>query len=426
MIQLPTVDLTRVYSIDNSILPMLASMQHNGMPVDVERITALGVRFTAEIDQYRYKIQPMAWPDFNPASADQVSELLFGKLSLRPGKKTAGGNRFTTDDKCLERLKHDHPVVPLLQEYRGVAILNNTFVNGILKKKSAENRLHTHLNHAAVVSGRLSSSDPNMQNIPTESENGKLIRLCFRVLSGRHLGVYDLSQIELRVLAHFSRDPVMCEAFHKGQDLHLTTAAMVAGVPYHTVDKHHPLRYPSKRFNFGIAYGISDEGLLDQLKLQGINWDLTDVAKFRKEWLRVYAQVQPAMETVWGYVRKHGYAVDLWGRPRLLPGIWAESPRIRSESERMAFNHVIQGGAAGIIKKIMARLWRETPAMELVVGGPLMWLLQVHDELLLEFYDWCDKKIIEDWVLAAMKETVQLEVPMFGDGKVVQAWGEAK
>jgi DNA polymerase-1 len=405
---------------------MLASMETNGMPVDVDAIKKLGAHFQQEIDQLRFKIQPHAWPGFNPASPDQVAELLFGRLHLKPGKKTASGTRFTTDDKTLERLKHDHSVVPLFQEFREVDKLKGTFVDGILSALTPELRLHTHLNHASVVSGRLSSSDPNMQNIPTESERGKLIRMCFRVLYGKRLGVYDLSQIELRVLADFTHDPVMTDAFKRGQDLHLKTASEISGTPYDQCDKHHPLRYPSKRFNFGMAYGISDEGLKDQLAMQGIIWTVEEVAKFRKEWFRVYAYVRPAMEAVWAYVRKHGYAVDTWGRPRRLPGIWSDSPRIRSESERMAFNHVIQGGAAGIIKKIMARLWLETAAMENALLAPLLWLLQVHDELLLEMYDWCDTKKVEEWVLNAMKTTVQLSVPMFGDGKVVMAWGEAK
>ena len=160
--------------------------------------------------------------------------------------------------------------------------------------------------------------------------------------------------------------------------------------------------------------------------MQGIVWAVEEVAKFRKEWFRVYQQVRPAMEVVWAYTRRHGYVVDTWGRPRRLPGIWSDSPRIRSESERMAFNHVIQGGAAGIIKKIMARLWQETEAMENKVRTFILWLLQVHDELLFEMPACIDPKPVMDWVLDVMRTTVELSVPVFGEGKMVQAWGDAK
>src|SRR6266850_5903565 len=169
----PISRIDSLSAMDSAVLPMLASMEKNGMPVDVVYLNQLGHEFQSELDRIRYQITPYAWPDFNPGSPDQVAYLLFSQLHLRSGKKTKGGKRFTTDDKTLDRLKHDHPVVPLMQSYREYDKLKGTFIDGIIANTTPEFRIHSRLNHARVVSGRLSSSDPNLQNIPAEGDLGK-------------------------------------------------------------------------------------------------------------------------------------------------------------------------------------------------------------------------------------------------------------
>lgn len=420
---LPVAQLVDVYNIDNSILPMLAEMETNGMPVDPVYMRQLGAEFQVEMDTIRYNILPFAWPEFNPDSPDQVADLLFDKLRLKPGKKTPTGKRFTTDDKILEKLKHDHEVVKLLQDYRGVSKLKGTFIDGILKNLSSQERLHTQLNHATAVTGRLSSSEPNLQNIPAVGPKGKKIRSGFRAKDDRVLMVGDMSQFQLRILADFTQDPVMLDAYHNNQDLHSKTAASIGGYAIDQVPKE--LRTASKRFNFGMVFGISDPGLQDQLRGDGYNWPVEQVAKFRVEWFKVYKSIQPAMEAVSAYVRQHGYIVCMNGRPRRLPGIWSDVSKIRAEAERQAFNHIIQGGEAIYLKMIMARIWNELEEMERESELPIMCLLQVHDELIFEQQkDERGNAVVMKRLDDIMRETVKLSIPVFGEVKLCQNWGE--
>lgn len=422
MATLPPVQLDKVFAIDNAILPMLSSMEGNGVWIDQDILRAIQVEFRAEMDRYRYELVPHAWSGFSPSSPKQVAELLYGTLNLKRGRKTATGLDATDDDE-LERLKGQHPAVDLIRGFRKFHKLDGTFVTGILERlKGRNDRLHTNLNHATVVSGRLSSSDPNLQNIPSTGI-GKKIRLAFSATDGHVLGVYDESQIELRVLADFSGDKTMIQAYLNGEDLHSKTGHLVGGYPIDAVPKD--FRTACKRFNFGMAYGITDSGLKDQLDGEGIHWSVEEVGKFRKEWFRNYPGVPLAMQDVWAYTRKHGRVVDTIGRPRWLPGIWSDIPKIRSEAERQAFNHVIQGGAAAIIKLTMARLWDEMPKKFIDAG--VIWILQVHDELIAELPDDDTiKREFEEWVLGVFKTTVNLSIPVFGDGKVAKSWGLAK
>lgn len=424
MIHLPDrPQLDQVFRVDNSIIPMLASMESNGIWMDKPMLQQLESEFGAQMDKARFEATKYAWAGFNPGSTKDVGALLFDHLHLRRGRQTGTG-RDATDDKELERLKGQHPVIDHLQEFRKFKILKSTFVTGILDRLNATDdpRLHTNLNHASVVSGRLSSSDPNFQNIPSTGV-GKKIRLAFAAPPGRVLGAYDQSQIQLRVLADFTQDPVMVQAYRNGEDLHTKTGHLVGGYPMDAVPKD--FRTACKRFNFGMVFGIQDKSLREQLLSEGVDWPLDKVAQFRKEWFNIYKRVPIAMQEVFAYTRQHGYVVDTIGRPRMLPGIWSDVSRIRAEAERESFNHVIQGGEAWIMKKTMARLWYEMPVKFIDAG--VMWLLQVHDELLAELPE--DDKLIKEfdaWTLHIFATTVQLSVPIFGTGSTATCWGNAK
>lgn len=396
------------------LAPVLAKMELSGITPDMELLAQLNEDMTARIAQLEKQAMEQAGEEFNLKSPKQLGIILFERLQLPVIKKTKTG--YSTDAKVLEALEGKHPLIATILEHRKLAKLQSTYLDGLKPLVNAKTgRIHTHFQQTVTVTGRLSSTDPNLQNIPTRTEEGKQIRRIFVPGAGYdYLMSCDYSQVELRILACIAHDELLLDAFRHGQDIHARTAAEVFGVPLAEVT--HDMRSRAKAVNFGIVYGISDFGLAKQLDV-----GRKEAAGYIESYFARYTGVKKYMEDIVAKAREQGYVSTLMGRRRYLPDIRHSNFNLRSFAERTAINTPIQGTAADIMKKAMIDVER---ALE-QAGCKSRILLQVHDELVLEVTE-DERERVAELVRATMQAAASLEIPLLADVSFGKNWAETK
>ena len=398
--------------IELPLCPVLYRMEKRGIAVDVELLRQFGQMLAQRIADCEGLIFSFSGEAFNINSPKQLGELLFEKLGLPPVKKTKTG--YSTNADVLEKLKDKHPIIPAIMDYRMLTKLKSTYADGLLTALDDDGRVRTTFQNLVTATGRLSSTEPNLQNIPVRTDLGAEIRKMFIPKPGCVLVDADYSQIELRVLAHIADDQVMQDAFRSGLDVHTVTAAQVFAVAPEEVTALQ--RRHAKAVNFGIVYGISEFSLADDIGVS--RWEAKN---YIDSYLAHYSGVRTYMKQVVDQARERGYTETLYGRRRYIPELKASNFNVRSAAERMTLNTPIQGTAADLIKLAMIRvedaLNQHYPEAKL--------LLQVHDELIVE----CPEAIapaVAALVSQEMQSVAQLNVPLQAEAKIGKSWFDAK
>ena len=390
---------------------VLFDMEKAGFRVDADVLRSLGRQYTKKTEELREEIyRACGVSGFNVNSTQQLGKVLFETLGLPAGKKTQHG--YSTDAETLEQLTGAHPVIPMILDYRTYSKFNATYIDGLLRNIDASGRVHSFFDQTGTATGRISSSEPNLQNIPVRTDLGREIRRAFVADEGCVLVDADYSQIELRVLAHMSGDAAMTDAFLKGQDIHTRTASEVYGVPMEEVT--HEMRSASKAVNFGIVYGISDFGLARNIGVS--RWNARE---FIERYLDRYPGIRAFMDGCKQKGRELGYAETIFGRRRPLPEL--KTGRTRAFGERVAMNMPVQGSAADIIKLAMVRV-REKLRAQLPKARLI---LQVHDELLIEVNE-AQAQEASALLKEVMESVVRLSVPLTAEVKTGKSWYETK
>ena len=411
--KLTELGLDRVcHEIELPLCPVLAEMETAGMLVDEKALARFGELLTLGIETLQGEIFDLCGQEFNLNSTQQLGKVLFEDLGLPAVKKTKTG--YSTSAEVLEKLRAHHPVIDRILEYRQLTKLNSTYVEGLSKVIAADGRIHTSFQNTVTATGRLSSTEPNLQNIPVRTELGAKIREMFIAAPGNVLVDADYSQIELRLLACISGDETMIESFRTGEDIHARTASQVFGVPLDQVS--HELRRRAKAVNFGIVYGISGFSLA-----QDIGVSRPEAAAYMDKYLETFSGVRKYMHDVKEQAKRDGYVATLMGRRRWLPELKSSNFNLRSFGERVALNMPIQGTAADVMKlamiRVSDRLKKEGLAARLI--------LQVHDELIVE----CPEAESER-VKALLKEEMEgagtFAVPLLTDAGSGRSWADAK
>jgi len=400
------------YDIELPLSRVLFDMEREGFLVDRDELMRLGATYAERIAELTDAIHAYAGYPVNINSTKQLGELLFEKLGLSAGRRTTRG--YSTDADTLENLADAHPVVPLILEYRKYQKLSGTYIEGLLRQQGPDGRIHTSFDQTAAATGRISSVEPNLQNIPVRSDLGREIRKAFIARPGWMLIDADYSQIELRVLAHIAEDPVMIDAFSKDQDIHRRTAAEVYGVPLDEVTP--AMRSAAKAVNFGIVYGISDFGLA-----RNIGVSRKQAAEFIERYLGRYAGIKRFMDSAVAQGKLQGYVTTLFGRRRYLKELASPNYNIRSFGERAAMNSPIQGTAADIIKLAMVEAHRALTRE----GLKARLILQVHDELIVESPPE-EVERASALLRSAMEGVASLRVPLKVDLCVGRDWNACK
>ena len=397
--------------VELPLCPVLARMEQAGFLVDRKALYDFGESLTSSIEQLQQSIWALAGEPFNIQSPKQLGSVLFERLMLPAGKKTKTG--WSTNAAVLDKLRGKHPIVEQILDYRTLTKLKSTYADGLLKEISADGRIHTNFQMTVTATGRLSSTEPNLQNIPVRRELGAQIRKMFVASPGKVLVDADYSQIELRLLAHIANDETMIAAFRSGEDIHAVTASQVFGVPLAEVT---PLqRSHAKAVNFGIVYGISAFSLA-----QDIGVFQSEAKAYMDSYFAKYHGVREYMTRVVEQAKADGYVTTLFGRRRDLPELKSSNFNLRSFGERVALNMPIQGTAADIIKAAMVRVDARMRAEHLQARL----LLQVHDELIVE----CpaeEAETVKAILVEEMEHVVDYRVPLLVDAKIGTSWAEA-
>lgn len=397
--------------VELPLCPVLARMEQAGFLVDRKALYDFGESLTSSIEQLQQSIWALAGEPFNIQSPKQLGNVLFERLMLPAGKKTKTG--WSTNAAVLDKLRGKHPIIEQILDYRTLTKLKSTYADGLLKEISADGRIHTNFQMTVTATGRLSSTEPNLQNIPVRRELGAQIRKMFVASPGRVLVDADYSQIELRLLAHIANDETMIAAFRSGEDIHAVTASQVFGVPLAEVT---PLqRSHAKAVNFGIVYGISAFSLA-----QDIGVFQSEAKAYMDSYFAKYHGVRAYMTRVVEQAKADGYVTTLFGRRRDLPELKSSNFNLRSFGERVALNMPIQGTAADIIKAAMVRVDARMRAEKLQARL----LLQVHDELIVE----CpaeEAETVKAILVDEMEHVVDYRVPLLVDAKIGASWAEA-
>ena len=400
------------FEIELPLARVLASMEHTGFAVDRAGIAAYGEKLKGEITALQEEIWSLSGCEFNINSPKQLGETLFEKLRLPHGKKTKSG--YSTNAEVLEGLRYEHPVVDAILRYRALAKLNSTYCEGLLKVVSPDGRIHSNFNQTETRTGRISSTEPNLQNIPVRTAQGRELRRFFVAKEGCVLVDADYSQIELRVLAHVADDENMIESFRSGVDIHRTTAAQVFSMPEELVTSE--MRSRAKAVNFGIVYGI---GAFSLSKDIGVS--RKEAERYIENYLNHFPGVRDYLEHSVALARERGYAETIFGRRRYLQELSSSNFNLRSFGERVAKNMPIQGAAADIIKiamiRVFERLRRENLRAKLI--------LQVHDELIVEAPQE-EAEQAANILTEEMENAVSLRVPMIADSSIGNTWYDAK
>ena len=400
-------------NIEMPVMEILGDMQYQGMYVDKEELQEFGKELEKGIDKLTKKIYKKADMEFNINSTKQLGEVLYEKLKLPVIKKTKTG--YSTDSETLEKLQSEHKIIEYILEYRQLAKLNSTYVQGLMSFINPKTgRIHSYFHQTVTATGRISSSDPNLQNIPTRIELGKKLRKVFKPAKGKVFLDADYSQIELRVLAHVSKDENMVNSFNHDEDIHAQAASRVFGVPLEEVTKE--LRSKAKAVNFGIVYGISDYGLAGQ-----IHSSRKEAKQYIDQYLEKYSGIKKFMDDVVEEAKEKGYIETMYKRRRYIPELKSKNYMVRKFGDRVAMNTPIQGTAADIMKIAMISVYRKLNERKLKSRV----VLQVHDELIIEtLEEEIDevKKILVD----CMENAAKLLVPLKVEVEQGKDWYEAK
>lgn len=400
--------------IEMPLIPVLAYMERNGVRIDTEALKETSRHFTLRMKQIEEEVYQLAGTEFNIASPKQVGEVLFDRLKIvEKAKKTKTG-QYVTSEEVLESLRGKHEVVGKILEHRGLKKLLGTYIDALPQLINSETgRIHTSFNQTVAATGRLSSSNPNLQNIPIRNEDGKEIRKAFIPDDGCIFFSADYSQIELRIMAHLSGDPHMIEAFQKGQDIHAATASKIYKVPLEEVTREQ--RSKAKTANFGIIYGISVFGLAERL-----NVDRKEAKELIDGYFENYPHVKEYMDESIRIARERGYIETIFKRKRYLPDINSRNAVVRGYAERNAINAPIQGSAADIIKVAMVRIYQRF----LKEGIQSKMILQVHDELNFSVLPEEQEKV-KQIVIEEMESAYKMKAPLLADSGWGQNWLEA-
>ena len=411
--ELEKCGMTALYqNIELPLCDVLYRMEKAGIDIDRNQLIAFGQMLAERIEACEKLIFSYSDGAFNINSTKQLGELLFDKLGLPPVKKTKTG--YSTNADVLEKLKNKHPIIPAIMDYRMLTKLKSTYADGLLKEIREDGRIHTTFQNLVTATGRLSSTEPNLQNIPVRTDMGSEIRKMFIPKPGCVLVDADYSQIELRVLAHIANDENMCAAFRGGLDIHTVTASQVFAVAPEAVTSLQ--RRHAKAVNFGIVYGISEFSLSEDIGVS--RWEAKE---YIESYLANYRGVKAYMKKVVEDARESGYTQTLYGRRRYIPELKSGNFNVRSGAERMTLNTPIQGTAADLIKLAMIKV--DTALREKFPQAKLV--LQVHDELIVE----CPEEIAADvaaLVSNEMESVAELNVPLTAEAKIGKSWFEAK
>ncbi len=390
----------------------LYEMEKNGIRVDGEALHQYGKKLRTRIEELTAEIHAMAGEEFNINSPKKLGEILFEKLGLKNGKKTKTG--YSTSAEVLEKLTNAHPIIPKILEYRQLTKLNSTYAEGLAGYIRADGRIHGKFHQTVTVTGRISSADPNLQNIPTRMPLGREIRKVFIPEEGSVFVDADYSQIELRVLAHMSGDAALIAAYQADEDIHAITASQVFDVPLDQVDS--TLRRKAKAVNFGIVYGISSFGLGQDLDISR-----KEAEGYIEKYFATYGKVKEFLDRTVEDAKKNGYTVTMFGRRRPIPELASSNFMTRSFGERAAMNAPVQGTAADIIKIAMVRVNRRLKEEHL----QSKLVLQIHDELIIETKKE-ELEIVQKILVEEMMHAADLAVPLLVDANVGDSWYDAK
>ncbi len=399
--------------IEMPLVEVLASMEYEGIYVDKEELLKYGEELKEKIDILTKEIYTLTGEEFNINSTKQLGEVLFEKLKLTAVKKTKTG--YSTDVEVLEKIKYEHPAIEKILEYRQLVKLNSTYVEGLIPYIDEKtSRIHSKFHQTVTTTGRISSTDPNLQNIPTRMELGKKLRKVFKPKEGYMYVDADYSQIELRVLAHISQDKHMIEAFNNDEDIHAQAASKVLNISISEVTKEQ--RANAKAVNFGIVYGISDFGLGEQLGISR-----KKAKEYIDQYLEKYSGIKEFMTSVVEETKEKGFAETLYHRRRYVPELKSNNYMVRKFGERVAMNTPIQGTAADIMKIAMINVYKELKEKNLKSKV----IVQVHDELLIETaLD--EKEIVKEILKTEMENVIKLDVPLKAEVNQGFNWYEAK
>jgi DNA polymerase I len=402
--------LTRLlHDVELPLVDVLVELERVGVKLDLERLRAISERFDKQAAELERRVWQLAGEEFTIGSPQQLADILFNRLKL--SKKRRGKTGFSTDARVLQAIRQEHEIVPAIEQWREVTKLKSTYLDAFPELIAADGRLHTTFNQTATTTGRLSSTDPNLQNIPIRSEQGREIRACFVAEPGCRLVSADYSQVELRLLAHIADEPVLKEIFRRGEDVHTATAEAILG------GKTDPgTRSKAKMVNYGIVYGLSAYGLADRLQISR-----EEAQEFIDRYLERFPQVKRFIDETIERAREQGHVATLFGRIRRVPELRSRQRQTRLLGERLAVNMVIQGTAADIIKMAMVRCRDELRAANLETRL----VLQIHDELLFEGPEG-EVEAACEIVRREMADAFAMDPPLDVDLGVGENWLEAK
>ena len=397
------------YEVEQPLSLVLAAMEERGIGVDEDRLAALKVKYENILSELTDKIYAAAGTTFNIASPKQLGEVLFDKLGLKHGKKTKTG--YSVSEDVLTGLAEAHPVVKYVLEWRHYAKLLGTYVTG-MQPLVNRGRIHTEFNQCVTATGRLSSMNPNLQNIPVRGEEAKDVKSAFVASEGCVLVSADYSQIELRMLAHLSGDEKLIEAYNNSEDIHALTASRILGIPQSEVTPAQ--RRDAKAVNFGIIYGMSDYGLSENISVP-----VYKAKEFIEKYFATYPKVREYMDANVAFAREHGYSVTMLGRRRNLKDITSSNYLTRSAAERMAMNTPLQGSAADVVKLAMLAVEKRLAGMKSKM------ILQIHDELIVDAAEDEADEIVRI-LKEEMENAVKLRVPLIAEANTAKNWGDLK
>ena len=401
------------YNIDIPTITVLSDMQWNGMYANIDELNKFGEELKLKIDEKMKNIHKLAGEEFNVNSTKQLGEILFEKMKLPVIKKTKSG--YSTDVDVLEKLRGEDPIIEEILDYRQLAKLNSTYIEGLRPYINPKtHRIHSFFHQTITATGRISSTEPNLQNIPTRFELGKRIRKIFEPEKGNVYIDADYSQIELRVLAHISGDKHMIQAFENNEDIHKQAASKVFKTPIDQVTKEQ--RSDAKAVNFGIVYGISDFGLGEQL---GISRKIAK--KYIDEYLTEYSGIKEFMENITEEAKEKGYVETLFHRRRYIPELKSKNYMVRQFGSRAAMNTPIQGTAADIMKIAMINVYNELKKRNLKSKI----VLQVHDEMMIEVPE-NEIEEVKNILQECMQNAVKLKVPLIAEVSIANNWYDCK
>ena len=400
-------------NIEMPVAQILAEMQWEGMYIDEKELIKYGNNLKEHIEELRIDIYKLADEEFNINSTKQLGVILFEKLKLTPSKKTKSG--YSTDVDALEKLKGEHPIIEKILEYRQLVKLNSTYVEGMIPFINVKTgRIHTFFHQTVTATGRLSSTEPNLQNIPTRTELGKKLRKVFKPGKGKVFLDADYSQVELRVLAHMANDQIMIDAFNSNADIHTISASQVFKVPVEEVSKQ--LRSRAKAVNFGIVYGISEFGLAEQIDIKR-----NEAKQYIEQYLETYHGIRDYMSDIVESAKRKGYVETLFGRRRYIAELNSNNYMVRKFGDRAAMNTPIQGTAADIMKIAMIKVYNELKTR----GLKSKIVLQIHDELIIETL-LEEKEEVAKLLKECMESSATLSVPLTVEVEEGNSWYQAK